>query len=84
MAARKTSDEELAGFDLSNVLGIINGSERVQPATLKRFADRFAPFNFPAKALRPSYGMAEATVYLLVPQAGEPPHVVHFDSESLV
>ena len=25
---------------------ILNGSERVQPATLKRFTDRFAPFNF--------------------------------------
>ncbi len=43
VAARKTSDEDLAGIDLSGVLGIINGSERVQPATLKRFTDRFAP-----------------------------------------
>jgi long-chain fatty acid adenylyltransferase FadD28 len=83
VAARKTSDADLAGFDLSNVIGIINGSERVQPATIKRFSERFTPYNFPAKALRPSYGMAEATVYLLVRQAGEPPRVVHFDSESL-
>ena len=65
VAARKTSDEEMAGFDLSDVIGIINGSERVQPATLKRFTERFAPFNFPATALRPSYGMAEATVYMV-------------------
>lgn len=84
VAARKTSDEDMAGLDLGNVVGIINGSERVQPATLKRFSERFTPYNFPAKALRPSYGMAEATVYLLVRQAGEPPRVVHFDSESLV
>jgi fatty acid CoA ligase FadD28 len=79
VAARKTSDEDLAGIDLSGVLGIINGSERVQPATLKRFTDRFAPYNFPATALRPSYGMAEATVYIVTRKPGEP-QIVHFDS----
>jgi long-chain fatty acid adenylyltransferase FadD28 len=83
VAARKTSDDEMAGFDLGNVLGIINGSERVQPATLKRFTDRFARHNLPSKALRPSYGMAEATVYMVTRKPGEPPHVVNFDSGSL-
>ncbi len=83
VAARKASDEELTGFDLSNVLGIINGSERVQPATLQRFADRFAPFNFSATALRPSYGMAEATVYMVTRKPGDVPRVVHFDSDGL-
>ncbi len=82
VAARKTSDEDLAGIDLSGVLGIINGSERVQPASLRRFTERFAPFNFPATALRPSYGMAEATVYIVTREPGEP-HIVHFDSDSL-
>jgi long-chain fatty acid adenylyltransferase FadD28 len=82
VAARKTSDEEMAGFDLGDVLGIINGSERVQPATLKRFTERFAPFNFPATALRPSYGMAESTVYIVTRQPGEP-QIVNFDSASL-
>jgi fatty acid CoA ligase FadD28 len=82
VAARKTSDEELEGLDLGGVLGIINGSERVQPATLKRFNERFAPFNFPATAIRPSYGMAEATVYIVTRKPGEQ-HVVHFDPERL-
>jgi fatty acid CoA ligase FadD28 len=82
VAARKTSDEDLAGVDLSGVLGIINGSERVQPASLTRFSERFAPFNLPATALRPSYGMAEATVYIVTREPGEP-HIVHFDADSL-
>lgn len=43
LAVRKTSDDDLAGLDLGGVHTILNGSERVQPATLKRFADRFAP-----------------------------------------
>ncbi len=57
LAARKTSDSDLAGLDLGGVLGIINGAERVEPATLERFADRFAHFNFRDHMLRPSYGL---------------------------
>ncbi|MGA7052545.1 MAG: AMP-binding protein [Mycobacterium sp.] len=83
LAARKTSDEDMAGLDLGGVHDILNGSERVQPATLKRFADRFAPFNFPAKALRPSYGMAEATVYIATRQVGGPPEIGYFNAEKL-
>jgi long-chain fatty acid adenylyltransferase FadD28 len=83
LAVRKTSDEDVAGLDLGRVHTILNGSERVQPATLKRFADRFASLNFNPKALRPSYGMAEATVYVATRQAGEPPEITHFDAEEL-
>jgi acyl-CoA synthetase (AMP-forming)/AMP-acid ligase II len=62
---------------------ILNGSERVQPLSLKRFADRFAPFNLPAKALHPAYGMAEATVYIASREAGQPPEIGYFESEKL-
>jgi acyl-CoA synthetase (AMP-forming)/AMP-acid ligase II len=34
LAVRKTSDDDMAGLDLSDVLGIGIGSERVHPATL--------------------------------------------------
>lgn len=83
LAVRKTSDDDMAGLDLGEVHTILNGSERVQPATLKRFADRFAPFNFDPRALRPSYGMAEATVYIATRQVGEPPEITRFDAEKL-
>lgn len=83
LAARKTTDADLAGLDLGNVLSILNGSERVQPATLQRFSERFAPFNLQDTVLRPSYGMAEATLYVATREAGRPPHIVHFDSEQL-
>lgn len=83
LAARKTSDDDLAGLDLGNVLSILNGSERVQPATLQRFTERFAPFNLHDRVLRPSYGMAEATLYVATREAGQPPQIVHFDSEEL-
>ncbi|WP_264992570.1 AMP-binding protein, partial [Mycobacterium montefiorense] len=64
LAARKTTDKDLAGLDLGGVLGIISGAERVEPATLNRFVDRFAHFNFRDRMMRPSYGMAEATVFV--------------------
>ncbi|OBK41758.1 acyl-CoA synthetase [Mycobacterium sp. 1245111.1] len=64
LAARKTTDADLAGLDLGNVLGIISGAERVEPATLQRFVDRFSHFNFKDTMMRPSYGLAEATVFV--------------------
>lgn len=64
LAARKTADSDLDGLDLGGVLGIISGAERVEPATLRRFVDRFAHFNLRDEVMRPSYGLAEATVFV--------------------
>jgi fatty acid CoA ligase FadD21 len=83
LAARKTSDNDLAGLDLGGVLGIINGAERVEPATLERFADRFAHFNFRDHMLRPSYGLAEATVFVTSGIWSESSPAVHFDAAEL-
>jgi fatty acid CoA ligase FadD21 len=79
LAARKTTDSDLAGLDLGGVLGIINGAERVEPATLERFADRFAHFNFRDHMLRPSYGLAEATVFVAAGTWSEASPAAHFD-----
>ncbi|OBB87834.1 AMP-binding protein [Mycolicibacterium peregrinum] len=83
LAVRKTSDADMAGLDLSQILVIITGSERVHPATLERFTQRFAKFNLDPAVIRPSYGMAEATVYIATREAGEPPAIVRFESETL-
>lgn len=83
LAVRKTSDDDMAGLDLSDVLVIITGSERVHPATLERFTQRFGRFNLGANVIRPSYGLAEATVYVATRESGEPPAIVRFDSEAL-
>ena len=78
LAARKTTDGDLAGLDLGGVLGIISGAERVEPATLQRFADRFAHFNFRDHMIRPSYGLAEATVFAAA-GTWDDSATVHFD-----
>ncbi|MDT5353993.1 MAG: fatty acid CoA ligase FadD21 [Mycobacterium sp.] len=83
LAARKTTDSDLAGLDLGGVLGIISGAERVEPTTLDRFVDRFAHFNFRDDMMRPSYGLAEATVFVTAGTWSESSPAVHFDVEEL-
>ncbi len=83
LALRRISDKDIAGLDLSDVSHVISGAERVHAATLKRFAARFAPFNLRPEALCPSYGLAEATVYVAASPADIYPNVVHFDAERL-
>jgi long-chain fatty acid adenylyltransferase FadD28 len=83
LAARKTSDDDMAGLDLGDVLVILSGSERVQPATVRRFNERFGRFNLPDTAIRPSYGLAEATVYTATRTPARPTEIVHFESEKL-
>jgi long chain fatty acid CoA FadD26 len=83
LAARRTSDEDMAGLDLGGVLGIISGSERIHVATIRRFTERFAQFNLPEDTLRPSYGLAEATLYVTSAPKGHAPARVRFDYEKL-
>lgn len=82
LAAGRTSDEDLAGIDLSDVIAVWSGAERVHEATLKRFAQRFGKFGFSESVLRPSYGLAEATLYVATGEPG-PPSVVGFDPVKL-
>lgn len=83
LAARRTSDADLAALYLGDVLGIISGAERVHPSTLHRFTERFAASGLPASTVRPSYGLAEATVYVVASAGGRLPTEVRFDSEKL-
>jgi long chain fatty acid CoA FadD26 len=83
LAARRTSDADMAGLDLGGVHTIVSGSERIQAATIRRFADRFARFNLPADAVAPSYGLAEAMVYTTSAARGCRPTMVRFDPEKL-
>jgi acyl-CoA synthetase (AMP-forming)/AMP-acid ligase II len=83
LAVRRTSDDDMFGLDLGNVRAIITGAERVNAATLKRFTDRFARFNLSETVIRPSYGLAEATLYVATARPGHPPKSVRFDYQHL-
>jgi long-chain fatty acid adenylase/transferase FadD26 len=83
LAARRTTDADMAGLDLGGVHTVLSGAERVHAATIRRFLGRFEQFHFPAAALKPSYGLAEAMVYVASSGPGKPPTVANFDYEKL-
>jgi long chain fatty acid CoA FadD26 len=83
LSARRTSDADMAGLDLANVHTLINGSERIHAATVRRFAERFSRFNLPDAAHKPSYGLAEATLYVASSPPGRPAATARFDYEKL-
>lgn len=74
---------ELEDVDLSHVNSVLNGSEPIRAASLDAFARAFAPSGLPRTALKPCYGLAEATVF--VASAGdEGPTITKFDRGELV
>jgi long-chain fatty acid adenylase/transferase FadD26 len=83
LAVRRISDDDMAGLDLGGVVGLANGSERVQPASIARFMDRFSRYNLPETAVRSCYGLAEATVYVGSSKTGQTPKSVRFQYEQL-
>ncbi|GLE52591.1 long-chain-fatty-acid--AMP ligase FAAL26/FadD26 [Mycobacterium montefiorense] len=83
LAVRRTSDDDMAGLDLGNVQRIVSGSERIHVATVKRFNERFASYNLSPTAIRPSYGLAEATLFVAAAEPGSAPKTVRFDYEHL-
>lgn len=83
LAARRTSDADMEGLDLSEVHVILSGAERVHPTTVKRFVERFAPFGLKERVIRPSYGLAEATLYVATPKASDTLRTARFDLRRL-
>ncbi|MCM3677522.1 AMP-binding protein, partial [Peribacillus simplex] len=76
LAARYAAPENPGDYDFSNVDGIIVGSEPVTKAAVETFVEAFTPSNLDPKVLRPSYGLAEATLIVSTPQTEERPHFV--------
>jgi acyl-CoA synthetase (AMP-forming)/AMP-acid ligase II len=80
---RRVPDPLRAGLALGDVSVMINGSEPVRPGTLRRFQEAFGSCGLKPHTLRPSYGLAEATVFVSTSLAGQEPHVTAFDRRLL-
>jgi fatty acid CoA ligase FadD32 len=70
-------------LDLSNVKCILNGSEPISAATVRRFNEAFGPFGFQPKAIKPSYGLAEATLFVSTTPSAEEPTIISVDRDEL-
>lgn len=82
-AARGVPRDDEEPLDLSNVKAVLNGSEPISAATVRRFNEAFGPFGFPPQAIKPSYGLAEATLFVSTTPAGEFPKIVTVDRDEL-
>ncbi|MCV7259143.1 fatty acyl-AMP ligase [Mycobacterium shimoidei] len=76
---RLSPDEDA---DLSNAVMII-GSEPVSIDAIETFNEAFARHGLPRTAFKPSYGMAEATLFVSTIEPDAQPTVAHLDREQL-
>jgi len=70
-------------LDLSNVKAILNGSEPVSPASMRKFYDAFKPYGLRDTAVKPSYGLAEATLFVSTTPMAEAPRIISVDRGEL-
>jgi len=81
--ARRLCVSDLSGLDLRGVFLWLNGAEPVQAGTLERFAGLLAGAGLETSAIRPAYGLAEATVFVAAARTGRPARTTRFDSGRL-
>jgi fatty acid CoA ligase FadD32 len=70
-------------LDLSRVKCILNGSEPVSAASIRKFNEAFGPYGFQEKAIKPSYGLAEATLFVSTTPMTEAPKIIHVERDAL-
>lgn len=63
----------LTGMDLSSLRQIICGSEPISPQLVHYFKEVLVPYGVPETALKPVYGLAEATLAVTFPPCSRPP-----------
>ncbi|STC69011.1 FadD32-like long-chain-fatty-acid--AMP ligase [Corynebacterium pilosum] len=83
LASRYGKPAEGEELDLSRVDGIIIGSEPVMEGAVNAFIAAFEDYGLDTKVLRPSYGLAEASLMLSTPQTDERPLFTRFDRDEL-
>ncbi|GAB3222554.1 long-chain-fatty-acid--AMP ligase FadD32 [Mycolicibacterium hippocampi] len=82
-AARGLPKEGEPPLDLSNVKALLNGSEPISAATVRNFNEAFGPYGFRPQAIKPSYGLAEATLFVSSTHFNESPKIITVDREQL-
>ena len=82
-AVRGLPRDDEPPLDLSHVKGILNGSEPVSPASMRKFFDAFRPYGLKETSVKPSYGLAEATLFVSTTPMNETPRIIHVDRNEL-
>jgi acyl-CoA synthetase (AMP-forming)/AMP-acid ligase II len=64
LCAQRFRADQMQGVDLSCWKVAFNAAEPVRADTIERFTAAFQPYGFEPRAMRPLYGMAEATLLI--------------------
>ncbi|MET9266679.1 amino acid adenylation domain-containing protein [Amycolatopsis sp. NPDC004079] len=83
LCLRKIGAAERARLDLSSAEVMFNGAEPVRADTLDRFAETFAECGLRREALKPCYGLAEATLIVSAGAHDRPHRAPRFDTGAL-
>ncbi|TQM30997.1 fatty acyl-AMP ligase [Nocardia bhagyanarayanae] len=83
LIARRVTDAQLAGLDLSTLRAVLNGAEPVRARTLDAVIERLGPAGFAPDAFLPVYGMAEVTLMATAARVGHPPVYLDVDTAEL-
>jgi fatty acid CoA ligase FadD32 len=70
-------------LDLSNVKALLNGSEPISVASMRKFTEAFKPFGLQEKVIKPCYGLAEATLFVSITPIEEAPTIIYVDRDAL-
>ncbi len=83
LCVQHVSEEDMEGLDLSCWTLAYNGAEPIRPATLDKFAEKFAAVGFRPETFYPCYGMAESTLMVTGSKRGILPTRQSFDDQSM-
>ncbi|MGH3561997.1 MAG: fatty acyl-AMP ligase [Mycobacterium sp.] len=83
LAVERGLPDDGEDLDLSNVAALINGSEPVNIESIAKFTAAFAPYGLPNTAVKPSYGMAEATLIVSTTDPCAEATAVYLDRDQL-
>jgi acyl-CoA synthetase (AMP-forming)/AMP-acid ligase II len=83
LCVKRVKDEELQGVDLSGWKHALNGAEPVSLETLRRFSERFERYGFSPDAIRPVYGLSEASLAVTFPPGSRGPRSLQVDADVL-
>ncbi|WP_338899595.1 fatty acyl-AMP ligase [Streptomyces sp. TG1A-60] len=81
--ASAVTEAQKADLRLGGVSALLNGSEPVRPGTADRFHAAFAAQGLLPETHCPSYGLAEATVFVSAARPGEPLRRFALDRDAL-
>lgn len=78
----RSGGRDLAPTDLTRCKALVVGAERVDPAVLRRLVTTLGPYGLDPSAIRPAYGLAEATLAVAGSRLGSQPTYVQLEPRS--